>query len=635
MNTTKTERVESKQMNHPVTVELKHPELVQEIGQPALLKPGSPYPSVKVISEEKLQIRLELIFNKTGVTIGHVLVDPMVPGKEQTFAFSGIAEAAGQYEIRIQLSDSEKSFAYDAFYFYVLDSANHPAEFSQIVFPGEDGKMEYVPDYKGNRVADFSNCGYMGGGVALPEVPVAVVVEPVNEEIDATPIIQKAIDEVSELPLSPEGFRGAVLLKKGTYTIRGTLSIHASGVVLRGEGQGEDGTVLYSRGEGRKNILEIKGLTGIQLIEDSRVGISDQFVPSGARTFHVEDASGMTVGDTIIVTRYGNESWISAIDMDTITPRPNAGGTKQWSPFTLEFDRVITAVEGNQITVDAALTNSIEARWGGGDVVRYEENDRIQQVGVENLRVHSEFDPSITDTQIDARKGDVSYHADENHAVNFVLLDHVRNAWVRDVTGYQLEHALVLIDRFAKWITVQDCTVREMVSIITGGRRYAFHMTGQLSLVQRTDVETARHAFVFDSKVAGPNVFLNSESRIDYNMSEPHHRWSVGGLFDCITAPIFIQDRGWMGSGHGWAGANYVAWNTVGKLVCQQPPTAQNYTVGHVGEKAKAAFPNKHDLRPRKEGYWDHYGSHVHPRSLYLQQLEERLGKQAVENILK
>jgi hypothetical protein len=45
--------------------------------------------------------------------------------------------------------------------------------------------------------------------------------------------------------------------------------------------------------------------------------------------------------------------------------------------------------------------------------------------------------------------------------------------------------------------------------------------------------------------------------------------------------------------------------------------------------------PNSEDPRPRADGYWEHLGRHVLPRSLYLQQLEERLGAEAVGNIAR
>jgi len=236
---------------------------------------------------------------------------------------------------------------------------------------GLDGKLVYVPDVLGNRILDFSNSGYEGGGVKIADVQARVAVEPGDG--DDTARIQAAIDRVSQMPMSAEGIRGAVLLKKGTYQIGGTLHISASGVVLRGEGQGEDGTVLYSTGAVKRNILEIKGTAGPEIIADTRTSISDLYVPSGARSFHVADASRYKAGDKVIVQRHGNSRWIHAIGMDQIYDRPGTTGeTKQWTPFDLNFDRVITAVDGNLVTVDAPLANSFDIRYGGGDLYKYE-----------------------------------------------------------------------------------------------------------------------------------------------------------------------------------------------------------------------------------------------------------------------
>lgn len=72
-----------------------------------------------------------------------------------------------------------------------------------------------------------------------------------------------------------------------------------------------------------------------------------------------------------------------------------------------------------------------------------------------------------------------------------------------------------------------------------------------------------------------------------------------------------------MGTGHGWAGANYVAWNTRGTLTVQKPPTAQNFSFGHVGPREAGAFS-------REPGYWYSPGKPVEPRSLYFAELRDR-----------
>ena len=90
---------------------------------------------------------------------------------------------------------------------------------SQWVYPGANGKLVYKTTPAGDRIMDFSYAGYMGGGVALPAVPVKRNVDaPAAEKADddATAAIQAAIDEVAKLPLV-DGFRGAVLLAPGTF----------------------------------------------------------------------------------------------------------------------------------------------------------------------------------------------------------------------------------------------------------------------------------------------------------------------------------------------------------------------------------------------------------------------------------
>jgi hypothetical protein len=69
--------------------------------------------------------------------------------------------------------------------------------------------------------------------ILVSELTRIVRVAPVEGDDGAS--IQAAIDEVSALEPDADGFRGAVLLRAGTYEVAGSLSIRTSGVVLRGE----------------------------------------------------------------------------------------------------------------------------------------------------------------------------------------------------------------------------------------------------------------------------------------------------------------------------------------------------------------------------------------------------------------
>src|SRR5687768_18512037 len=83
---------------------------------------------------------------------------------------------------------------------------------------GSDGKLAYKTTAKGDRIMDFSHAGYMGGGVALPDVPVKATVKPTGGE-DDTAAIQAGIDQVAKRPPDQNGFRGAVLLAPGAFKI--------------------------------------------------------------------------------------------------------------------------------------------------------------------------------------------------------------------------------------------------------------------------------------------------------------------------------------------------------------------------------------------------------------------------------
>jgi hypothetical protein len=120
---------------------------------------------------------------------------------------------------------------------------------SEWVYRGNDGKLVYKTTPAGDRIMDFSHAGYMGGGVALPVVPVKRLVKPSGTN-DDTQLIQNAIDEVATMPLK-NGFRGTVELAPGTFACSGSIILSVSGVVLRGSGSGEGGTAI--KGGVRKN----------------------------------------------------------------------------------------------------------------------------------------------------------------------------------------------------------------------------------------------------------------------------------------------------------------------------------------------------------------------------------------------
>ena len=496
---------------------------------------------------------------------------------------------------------------------------------SRLVHFAPDGsrKLVYQPyDDQGDTIPDFSNCGYMGGGVRLPDVSTRLTIYPDPSGRDDTQRIQAAIRRVESMQPSREGIRGTLRLAAGVYRVSGILHVTEGGVVLRGDGASENGTVIFATGTLQRPLIDISGRQGVREVSDTEQTITDSYVPVGAHSMSIADASGFRVGDTVYVVRHGNAAWIHTLKMDEMIAR---SGTRQWEPFDIDSDRVITAIDGNRITVDAPICCSIDTQWGGGSVVKIADPGRIQQCGVEDILAISAYNPAVH-----ARLGGVVYESDEKHALDAISLDNCKNCWVRRVVAMHFYNGVAKMERDAKWVTVEDSRSLDPVSIIVGGRRYPFCIMGQLDLVQRCYSRNGRHAFVVNGgHLAGPDVFLNCQSELDHADSGPHQRWSTGTLYDDVHGVLHTQDREDMGSGHGYAGANDVYWNCTGNIIVQAPPTAQNFSIGFIGHIDKPAFA----FLDHPVGYTESFGEHVEPMSLYLQQLRDRLGAKAVENI--
>ena len=478
---------------------------------------------------------------------------------------------------------------------------------SKYVKVNKNGSLTYVPDNKGNIIPDFSRVGYYNGDKKIPDIPVVKTISP-SVDGSSEQIIQSAINEVSKLPLNKNGFRGAILIKKGIYKIPGTIRIDATGIVLRGEGDTHEGTKLLSTAKKQLSLVSVSGSGNIHEIPGSRIKITDEYVPVGTTTFSIASSKGFKKGDKIIIYRPGTQSWVSDLKMDQIADR---GGTKQWQPgeYNIQSQRVITKVQGNRIFIDNPIVMPLETKYGGGEVFKYNFQGRISNVGIENIYFESEFE---SDTA-------------ENHAWVAIQFNKIENGWVRNVTSRYFGNSCVSLDNLAKNISVLNSNCFDAKSVITGSRRYSFSNNGQLNLFMNCHATEGRHDFVTGARTSGPNVFVNCTAKNTYADIGPHHRWSMGTLYDNVITDgeINVQDRGNWGSGHGWAGVTQVLWNCTVKRASVQNPwvSGKNYCIGLQGEK----FDGR--LKGRPDGEWDGLNEKgMLPLSLYLAQMKARKG---------
>lgn len=475
---------------------------------------------------------------------------------------------------------------------------------SSLVKITADGKLEYIPDEEGNIIPDFSRVGYHHGDKGLPHFSPIITLSPVDGDNLAQ--IQAAVDKISQRMPDANGHRGVVMLKRGVYPIAGTIVIRASGVVIQGEGSNIDETRLIATARQRHPLIRVSGEGKREEIPGTRVHITDSFVPVGTHSFQVSDASGFRPGDRVIVYRPGTQEWIHDIKMDQIVERK---GTRQWTPreYNLAFEREITKVEGNRVYIDNPIVMQMSHKYGGGEIYKYTFDGRISEVGVMDICLDSEFED----------------YEDTQHGWIGVQIDKAENCWVDNVTGFHLGYACVSCERNAKNVTVRNCRSLSPKSVITGGLRYAFNNIGQQNLFINCQSREGRHDYVTGSQVCGPNVFHNCTATQSYADIGPHHRWAVGTLYDNIVTDgeINVQDRGKMGSGHGWAGVTQVLWNChAGRVAVQSPwASGKNYSIGTKAERYSGVFTD------RLDGEWEGENeTNVFPRSLYLAQLLAR-----------
>jgi hypothetical protein len=504
-----------------------------------------------------------------------------------------------------------------------LTACAHAEQVKPAVSIGRDGRLQYAAEKihdsalealikdahvaaeekPHDRVPDFSHAGFGGGGVFIPLVPTKVVVEPTAGDEGAR--IQAAIDYVSGLAPDAHGIRGAVFLAKGRHQVSGQLAIRAGGVVLRGEGQGSDGTVLVATGTDRRALIAVRGSRDGKVTGDA-IAVAQSYVSVGAISLRLQSAQGLKAGDTVLVTRPGTAEWVKALGMD-VSP-----GRQQFSwkaeAMALTWERRIVAIDGDRITLDAPLTTALDARFGGGTVAAFAWPGRPLKVGVESLRCESVFDASNP--------------LDEEHAWGAVEMDFVRDGWICGITGVHFAGSVVNIGPASSRITVQDCASLAPVSELGGYRRHTFHTAGQQTLFLRCRAEDGRHDFTAGYLAAGPNVFVRCTAEQAHGFSGAIGSWASGLLFDNVTIDgggLSLDNLKTWNQGVGWAAANSMLWQCSAPTVtCLQPPTARNWADGVWGQFVG-------------DGWWSRVNEFVRPDSLYETQLSERLGAAALK----
>lgn len=466
----------------------------------------------------------------------------------------------------------------------------------------EKGELIYLPDEKGNRILDFSGCGYKNSEQPIPVVPYTVFVP--HQNGDQSTRIQRAIDHVSSLPLNGDGFRGAVLLDKGIFELSKELYITNSGVVLHG--LDKEQTVLLKKGVDRGAVVYVEGRRNIQYIDTLRV--TSSYVAVNATAMEVSDGRKLQKESRVFIVRPSTQEWIKSLNCNMFG---GGIGSLGWKPGEMDvyWDRTVTSVAGDQITFDAPLTVALDQAYGGAQLITYRWTQRINNVGVSNLTLVSDYDRQ--------------YPKDEDHCWNGISIENAENCWVQRINFYHFAGSAVILQPTTSKVTVEDCISLEPVSEVGGMRRNTFMTYGQQTLFQRCYSEYGIHDFAVGSCAPGPNAFVQCDTKESLGFSGPIGSWACGILFDVVNIDghdLSFKNLGASKLGAGWNTANSLFWQcTASELECYSPAgDAANRAYGCWGQFSG-------------NGDWAESNNHVRPRSLFYAQLSERLGKDVSE----
>ncbi len=515
-----------------------------------------------------------------------------------------------------------------------------------------NNKLQYNPyNANGDTVSDYSDAGFFAGKYNLPDsknIPVVMTVSPTGTN-DDTAMLQAAIDKVYNE--SPDNTFKTIKLKAGRYNINKSGISLKSGIILSGEGQGPTGTEIYAYEPVQYTVVKISGNNPI--INPERLMITDDYVKAGSKTIHLseEDAAKLKAGDLITVTHPATNEWAEHVEMTNIIS--SAGGDNSWGKNNQNHitERTVVSVNGTEVTLDIAIFIPFMKNLAQSYVQKTTDDGKIENVGIENLRIVSYYN------------GDTN---DEKHATVAISVSNAKNVFARDITAKHFYGSLISSGKKAKQVTALNCSSIEPVSMVTGSRRYTFATSTSCQQILYTGCYSSkgRHDYETSFEVSGPIVFLDDVADESYGGVETHGTWAAGILYDNVfsvanttAASIGVKNHGIYGTSEsqGWTGVSTVLWNCLAPaIIVHRPPEPyQNFMVGSWGiyndpagviskqqnieryipiyrtTSSTSAIPDIHFATKEGspfvgDGYVENEFTPVEPRSLFKAQLSEK-----------
>src|SRR6185437_10603269 len=476
----------------------------------------------------------------------------------------------------------------------IAASASIPTTYptgSGITIGYSGGHVTYGYNSVGDKIPDYSSAGYGGGGFTIPTPSVTTTLSPSGG--DDTTTLQNAINSIEAMSVGANGFRGVLKLNAGVFHINTALIVSASGVVIRGAGSGTSGTILR-RTVNNGDAITIQNDGSLRSQVGSTFNITTAYVPVGATYLALNSVSGLSVGDTVEISRNPTKAWIAQL--------PESQTNRSYG---VSWDRVITEIDGNRVRLDAPVNQAIETQWGGGTVFEYTWASRLTNCGVEDIRADAPGD------NVDSLG---------NTDGNFITFDHTMNCWVRRCYNDKMRGHTVKFDG-SKWGTAEDINSFHngtgqshsgaSVQIFTGSYSDAI-------LYHHITASEGGFEFTAGQQEAGPIVYTESEVPLGFAGSGPHEEGNTGIIWDdCgfTNQGVSVQYQG-----HGWNGFDLLAYNsdTDQSFSFERPNTVHQWLIGCTGAWNPANNGNNPEVIS--------FGTHLSPTALYRAQLIDRVG---------
>ncbi|WP_298494063.1 T9SS type A sorting domain-containing protein [uncultured Algibacter sp.] len=242
------------------------------------------------------------------------------------------------------------------------------------------------------RLPDFSYAGYGGGYAVKPSFD--NIINVLDQGVLANDGLSDVVAIDAIIRSAPNN--SIIFFPAGRYVIDDWLKIERSNIIIRGEGEGTDGTVFYMP----KSATDINGsYQGLYSTGDkghiieffgrfpSTVTTVSEEALIGDKVIVVASVSNLSVGDIIEINATGNNpvngplwhEYFNNQSQDYPLPHASWLSADGGSMF-----HTIEKIEGNLVTLREPLRLNIKPSW---NMEVQKRNSALTNVGIENLRV--------------------------------------------------------------------------------------------------------------------------------------------------------------------------------------------------------------------------------------------------------